>query len=622
MAPAQEAYAPGNTPPSCVEDWAFLGHLTVSQHQALQDFRQLLQDNASTRDNIGKKSDATLLRFLRARQFDLKKTMKMVMDDLEWRLEIANKRISRDQQQHILPFIASRLIRASGLDRQGRLVLILSLNQVFPKKVSDIMEIVSFFIFYMESVVKYVTELGFTEFTAIGDMKGWSLSENFSLPVVQVLAGLLQDHYPEMLRYAFVVNNPFAFSAAWGLISNFLEERVKAKVHVFGKKLEKLKDYIAPENLDAEFGGTRTELYAAPDMFVQPMVEGKVAVVASVPHDPITWEDELTADAKALVKEAAKSEDVPKEEGLERDFEQIALHASGKPAQLQKKKSMRKTIARMFSTKSLEQQKPASVPAPVSPRANEEQRPMELIPAKPRPRVAVFGGTGRTGRECILSLLDQHKCDVSAFVRIHGSNLSPDLVQRATTTNPSGPNLSVFVGEFGSLLDLERVVEDCDAVIITIGVLPALTGGSGAEFLPLAIDKILEAMSKFQVRRLVMVSSAHASQSWWESGAGLLANVTKPVYWKNHYQYVAQMENSVIGCGGRLDYTIVRPGTLVEDAEAGGSSAVKIEEGFVFADSGPGEIARPALCKFLLSEALDFKAESKYCNKGVAIGRA
>ncbi|KAH9251313.1 hypothetical protein BASA81_010724 [Batrachochytrium salamandrivorans] len=624
MAPVVEVYAPGNTPPASVEDWAFFGHLTVSQQAALSEFRQVLLDNTSTKGNLATKDDQTLLRYMRARQFDVKKAMKMVQGDLEWRQEIAGKRFTKDMFPNVLTALDKRLLRMSGLDRQGRPVIVLQLSQFFPRKMSDVMEVVNFFIYYVGFFQSYVEGLGYYEFAAIADMKGWSLSENFSLPVVQVLAGLLQDHFPETLRYAFVVNNPFAFSAAWSLISPFLEERVKAKIHVFGKRLDKLKEYIAPEVLEQDFGGVKAELYDSPDAMVLPLLQpNKVAVVGS-PYEPIAWEDELQK-AKSSMAIAEGGE----EESLARDFEpQTPAIASDKPTPLQKKKSVRKVIARMFSAKTelVVNSTPTASPAAVATAAAvaaaaAEQRPMEVIQPNARPRIAVFGGTGKTGRETILSLLDQHQCDVSAFVRIHGSNLAPDLVQRSQTQNPNGGNLTVFVGEFGSLLDLERVVEGCDAAIVAIGVPPALTGSSGAEFLPLAMEKILVAMGKFNVRRLVLVSSAHASQAWWDAGAGLFANVTKPMYWKNHYQYVAQME-TLVTSAPFMQYTIVRPGTLLDDTVALPAAATKIEEGFVFPDTGPGEITRLALSKFLVSEALDAKCESRYCKCGVAIGRA
>ena len=245
---------------------------------------------------------------------------------------------------------------------------------------------------------------------------------------------------------------------------------------------------------------------------------------------------------------------------------------------------------------------------------------MEIIPAKPRPRIAVFGATGKTGRALVMDLLEKNN-DVTAFVRVNGSKLSPELVQRASESNDlKRPRLNIVVGDVSNLLDLERVVEDCDGVVCAMGVTPSMSSPT-CEFLPSAVSHIIDAMEKLKVRRLVVVSSAHASQAWWDSGAGLKANLTKPLYWMNHYQYVAKMEDEIKsrGAKGAVDYTIVRPGTLLEGSA---SSGIRCEEGFVFPDTGPGELTRTDLIKFVMSEALDGKAMSPFCNKGVAIGRA
>lgn len=221
--PPPEQYAPGNTPPKCVEDWAFLGHLTVQQQDRLTEFREALLANPLTQSNIGKASDLQLLRFMRAREFNIKKAMKLVLDDVEWRQQIAGRKLNIEMFPNLSVFVKNRLVRLVGKDKNGRPIVALRNGEMFPRKVPDIMEVVNFFIFYMEHLKKHVDSLGFSEFVAIADMKSWSLSDNFSLPVSQILAQMLQDRFPETLRYAFVINNPFAFSAAWSLISPFLE---------------------------------------------------------------------------------------------------------------------------------------------------------------------------------------------------------------------------------------------------------------------------------------------------------------------------------------------------------------------------------------------------------------
>lgn len=623
-----------------------MGHLTVQQNDRLGEFRETLKSNDRTKDNLAKSPDVQLLRFLRAREFNIKKAMKMVEDDVDWRREIAGKKISIASFPSVIKFVENRLVRLGGKDKDGRPFLILRSGEMFPRQVKDVMEVVNFFIFYVENIKKYVDSCGFTEFTAIGDMSGWSLSENFSLPISQIMAQMLQDHYPECLRYAFVINNPWAFSAAWSLISPFLEERVKAKVHVWGSKREKLLDYIDADQLDKEMGGSRPEPYPSMDFITASVIkQKKLAVVALRPYDPI---HEMTeAEAEQMLAAAGKGtaatsptagspaagaamadsdgEDDSEDAAVVRDISQLKLDPNAKPARLKKKKSVRATLGRMFSLKSKKnamERDADDLPGPeipMSPITREnENRPVEVI-TKARPRVGVFGSTGKTGKSLIIELLEKGN-DVTAFVRVNGQNRLPaDLVKRSESNDPKRPRLQIVVGAINNMLDLERVVEDCDSVVSVLGTPPAMTG-SDTEFLPGAVSKILDAMERLKVRRFVTVSSAHASQGWWEAGAGLLSNLTKPVYWKNHYQYIAQMEEEVKrrGAQGALDFTIVRPGLLTDGKV---TKNIRAEEGFVFQDSGPGEISRGDLINFLVQEAVDFKAQSKWCNKGVAVGQ-
>ena len=195
-----EQYAEGNTPPPVVEDWGFLGHLTVAQRQRLDEFRSTLNSFERTRDTLGKASDLEVLRFLRAREFNVKKAMKLVSDDIDWREEIAGRKLTMSSFPTMLGFVKNRLVRLAGKDKSGRPVVVLRSGEMFPRKVSDIMEVVNFFIFYVESLKKHIDSCGFSEFVAIADMAGWSLTSNFSLPVSQILVQILQDHFPETLR--------------------------------------------------------------------------------------------------------------------------------------------------------------------------------------------------------------------------------------------------------------------------------------------------------------------------------------------------------------------------------------------------------------------------------------
>jgi hypothetical protein len=534
-------YPAGQAPPPLAEDWGFPAHLTSLQLARLADFRAAIQASPECRQ-VGDWPDAQLLRFMRARDFAPKKALKMLQDDLSWRALLEGRKITRSMVESLVPFQLNRLVRVAGRDRSGRPVVVLRNGEFFPWKVHDSLEIVHFFIVYVEGLIQLTEACGFSEFTAIADMTGWSLTENFSLPVSQLLAQLLQDHFPERLRYAFVVNNPWAFSAAWNLISPFLEDRVKAKVHVWGKKKERLLEYISPEMLEQEFGGSRPTNYPIPDELTKPLIDGETMVVGKFGGISVLPKDAPPSPSPALRSIGSTAEDGDEDTDDDADASSPPLAAGGgkpphPPSRLVRQQSstmrrvelLRSRVGNSFrramrKSGSEADNDPPSSPlrAPALQRSLSstpapEDRPAEQIPEKPRKRVTVFGATGRTGRLVALSLLDKD-VDVSALVRVNGSSLRPDLMARSNGS-ASSATLQVFVGSFSSPVDIDRALEGADAVAWCIGAQPALSGDQTEQLVAVA-NGLLDAMERCQVRRLVLVSSAHVEDTWWEGGAG------------------------------------------------------------------------------------------------------
>jgi len=62
-----------------------MGDLSEDHEQALEQFKKLIAEESLTNDP--RYDDYYLLRFLRARQFDIERTMKMFREFLDWRTE-------------------------------------------------------------------------------------------------------------------------------------------------------------------------------------------------------------------------------------------------------------------------------------------------------------------------------------------------------------------------------------------------------------------------------------------------------------------------------------------------------------------------------------------------------
>ena len=101
------------------ELWGYPGWLTPSELKALEELRtRTIADGLFHPDHL--MEDKHLLRFLRARQFDVEKTMKMLAADLEWRREFENRVIKGSQAPSVVEFCNNGFLYRAGSDKDGK----------------------------------------------------------------------------------------------------------------------------------------------------------------------------------------------------------------------------------------------------------------------------------------------------------------------------------------------------------------------------------------------------------------------------------------------------------------------------------------------------------------------
>lgn len=77
----------------------------------------------------------------------------------------------------------------------------------------------------------------------IKDLHGmgmWMLRDASAVSTVQQIISTCTSMYPESLATLYFINAPFFFPMVWSVISNFLNERTKKKVHVLGTDYEEV----------------------------------------------------------------------------------------------------------------------------------------------------------------------------------------------------------------------------------------------------------------------------------------------------------------------------------------------------------------------------------------------
>jgi len=254
--------APAWTPPP-----GRVGNLSAQQQAALDAFRAELQkDKLFVKE---RHDDATLLRFLRARKFDVPAAKTMFAAAEKWRKDFKVDEIvktftfpERDEVDKYYPQYYHKV------DKEGRPVYIESLDKLDVTalyKITTQERLVKQLVWEYE---KFLTErlpactkaAGHTVETSctILDLGGVSLTKFWHVKdYVFQASSIGQNYYPECMGRFYIVNAPFLFSTIWTVIKAWLDPVTQAKVSIHGGDYKKkLLEQIPAENLPVELGGT------------------------------------------------------------------------------------------------------------------------------------------------------------------------------------------------------------------------------------------------------------------------------------------------------------------------------------------------------------------------------
>eukprot|EP00079_Xenopus_tropicalis_P029747 XP_012825399.1 PREDICTED: SEC14-like protein 5 isoform X1 [Xenopus tropicalis] len=253
----------------------YLGQLTPMQESALIHLRQWLQETHKGKSEAGEwkpekiPKDEHILRFLRARDFNMEKAREMLCQSLSWR------------KQHQVDYILQtwqppRVLEeyyAGGWhyhDKDGRPLYILRLGQVDTKGLVKALG--------EEAILRHVLSINeegqkrceentrqfgrpIWSWTCLVDLEGLNMRHLWR-PGVKALLRIIEvveANYPETLGRLLIVRAPRVFPVLWTLVSPFINENSRQKFLIYsGNNYQGpggIADYVDKEIVPDFLGG-------------------------------------------------------------------------------------------------------------------------------------------------------------------------------------------------------------------------------------------------------------------------------------------------------------------------------------------------------------------------------
>eukprot|EP00268_Persea_americana_P025661 TRINITY_DN249_c0_g1_i1.p1 TRINITY_DN249_c0_g1~~TRINITY_DN249_c0_g1_i1.p1 ORF type:complete len:621 (+),score=133.32 TRINITY_DN249_c0_g1_i1:248-2110(+) len=238
--------------------------------RAVKAFRQEL----ITKDLLSVRHDDyhTLLRFLKARKFDIPKARYMWEEMSQWRKEYGTDTILEDFEFEELEEVLNYYPQGyHGVDKEGRPVYIERIGKAEPNKLMRITTVERYLKYHVREFERTIREKfpacsiaakrHIDTTTTIFDVHGLGM-KNFGKSALDLLVGIQKidsNYYPETLHQMFIVNAGPCFKVLWGSVKKIVDANTIAKIHVLGTRFQsKLLDIIDSSQLPDFLGGSCT----------------------------------------------------------------------------------------------------------------------------------------------------------------------------------------------------------------------------------------------------------------------------------------------------------------------------------------------------------------------------
>ncbi|KAH6986519.1 CRAL-TRIO domain-containing protein [Ilyonectria sp. MPI-CAGE-AT-0026] len=255
--------------------------------------------------------DATVLRFLRARNWDVTEAMDMLASAINWRNErqvdeeivgkgetVGMKLSPTVDEEAFVTQYRSGKSYVRGSDKDGHPIYIIKVRLHDPHLQSA--TAMETYVLHNIETIRVLARGSCDKACLVFDLTGFGL-RNMDFHVVKFLVEVLEARYPETLGVVLVHNAPFVFWGLWNVIKRWLDPVISSKIH-FTSNNKGLTPFISKDNLQTCYGGHDNWEYKYVDPTPSEVLqsEEKKASIQAERNDLIQEFNRLTAEWASL----------------------------------------------------------------------------------------------------------------------------------------------------------------------------------------------------------------------------------------------------------------------------------------------------------------------------------
>ncbi|RZC33570.1 CRAL TRIO domain containing protein [Asbolus verrucosus] len=222
---------------------------------AISKLRCLLQEEKNLHVPIN--NTEWLIRFLRPCKFYPHSAFELIKRHYQFKLKHRNvyKHLKPSNEKNIFQ---QNIIRLQGeRDQYGRRIMTIKLGKEWKMSEVTLDELFKGLILLSElSLLEPTTQV--CGVVIIIDFDGLSFAQTrkFTPMWLKRIVDWIQDCIPLRIKNLHIVNQPYLFNLIYNLIKPFLREKLKKRLIMHGKNHASLHQYVKPELLTPNYGGT------------------------------------------------------------------------------------------------------------------------------------------------------------------------------------------------------------------------------------------------------------------------------------------------------------------------------------------------------------------------------